>query len=237
MAAGSPTGDARATILVVEDRPEVLDVLRRTLTTHGYRVVTASDGDAGLHIALDATPDLVILDVGLPKRNGFDVAKDLRQRAFRRPILMLTALGGVTDRVIGLEAGADDYLAKPFDYEELLARVKALLRRASIQADDATIRVGDLALDTVARRVTRDGVEVSLTAKEYALLEYLMRNAGRVLTREQISDTVWRQPFDPSSNIVDVYISYVRHKIEGAGTRPLLHTVRGAGYVVSLNPP
>ena len=236
MAAGTP-GNARATILVVEDKPEVLDVLRRSLATHGYRVLTASDGDAGLNLALDSAPDLVILDVGLPKRNGFDVAKDLRRRAFRRPILMLTALGGVTDRVIGLEAGADDYLAKPFDYEELHARVKALLRRASIQADDATIRVGDLALDTVARRVTRDGVEVSLTAKEYALLEYLMRNAGRVVTREQISDTVWKQPFDPSSNIVDVYVSYVRHKIEGAGARTLLHTVRGAGYVVSLDPP
>ncbi len=237
MAPGTQPGDAQATVLVVEDRPEVLEVLRRTLANNGYVVHTAGDGEAGLTVALDLMPDLVILDVGLPRRNGFDVAKALRERAFRMPILMLTALGSVTDRVTGLDAGADDYLAKPFDYEELLARVKALLRRSSMRADDATIRVGDLTLDTVTRQVTRDATPVPLTTREYALLEYLMRNAGRVLTREQISEQVWKQKFDPTSNIVDVYMSYLRHKVDTAGARPLLHTVRGTGYLLSLDPP
>jgi DNA-binding response OmpR family regulator len=187
--------------------------------------------DAALDAALDHGPDLVILDVGLPKRNGLSVARELRRRGFRAPVLMLTARDTVPDKVSGLDAGADDYLAKPFDYDELLARVKALLRRSSMRADDTTLRVGDLALDPVSREVTRAGQPVPLTQKEFALLEYLMRNAGRTLSREQISEHVWKHEFDPSTNIVDVYINYLRKKLDG-DSPPLVHTVRGTGYVL-----
>lgn len=203
--------DRPATILLVEDRPEVLEVVRRTLATNGYTVETAADGEAGLHKALDLKPDLVILDVGLPRLNGMELTRELRRRAFHAPVLMLTALDTISDKVMGLDAGADDYLPKPFDYQELLARVNALLRRATLRADDTTMRVGDLALNPMSRQVTRD----------------------------QISDGVWKQSFDPASNIVDVYISYLRQKIDdpAGGGPPLLHTVRGTGYQLSAEPP
>ena len=220
------------TILVVEDRREVLDVLQRTLVDNGYAVLTAADGEAGLELALDRKPDLVILDIGLPKRNGLHVARELRNRAFTAPVLMLTARDTVADKVTGFDAGADDYLSKPFDYDELLARVKALLRRASLRADETLMRVGDLTLDPIAREVTRSGRKIALTQKEYALLEYLLRHAGRAVTREQISEQVWKQPFDPSTNIVDVYINYLRRKLESTGGPQLVHTVRGVGYVL-----
>jgi len=220
-----------ATILVVEDRHEVLDVLERTLSGSGYDVRTAVDGEAGLEMALDLEPDLVILDIGLPKQNGLQVAKELRTRGFRAPVLMLTARVSVSDRVTGLEAGADDYLPKPFDVDELVARVKALLRRSAMRADEAVLRVGDLSLDTLSREATRAGRPVSLTQKEYALLEYLMRHAGRPVTREQIAEHVWKTEFDPSTNIVDVYINYLRKKLDSTGA-PLVHTVRGTGYVL-----
>lgn len=220
------------TILVVDDRPELLDVLQRTLVRNGYAVRTAADGDAALDAALDHSPDLVILDVGLPKRNGLSVARELRRRGFLAPVLMLTARDTVPDKITGLEAGADDYLAKPFDYDELLARVKALLRRAGMRADETTLRVADLALDPVAREASRAGKPVPLTQKEFALLEYLMRNAGRTVSREQISEHVWKHEFDPSTNIVDVYISYLRNKLGDAGRESPIQTVRGVGYVL-----
>jgi two-component system, OmpR family, response regulator MprA len=220
-----------ASILVVEDRYEVLDVLQRTLSASGYQVHTASDGEAGLAMALDLEPDLVILDIGLPKQSGLHVAKELRARGFRAPVLMLTARVSVSDRVTGLDAGADDYLLKPFDVDELVARVKALIRRATMRADDAVLRVGDLALDTMSREVTRDGRPVPLTQKEYSLLEYLMRHAGHPVTREQIAEHVWKTEFDPSTNIVDVYINYLRKKLDVEGP-PVVHTVRGTGYVL-----
>jgi len=221
-----------ATVLIVEDRREVLEVLQRTLSDNGYAVRTASDGDTGLQIALDIKPDLVILDIGLPKRNGLSVAKELRARAFTAPVLMLTARDTVSDKVLGLDAGADDYLAKPFDYDELLARVKALLRRASLRADQTTMKIGDLAVDPISREVKRGDRVVALTQKEYALLEYLMRHAGMPVTREQISEHVWKQEFDPTTNIVDVYINYLRKKLDREGEEPLVHTVRGVGYVL-----
>ena len=228
----NPAPPTSATILVVDDRPELLDVLQRTLARNGYAVRTAADGDAALDAALDHDPDLVILDVGLPKRNGLSVARELRRRGFLAPVLMLTARDTVPDKVTGLEAGADDYLAKPFDYDELLARVKALLRRAGMRADETTLKVGDLALDPVAREATRAGKPVPLTQKEFALLEYLMRNAGRTVSREQISEHVWKHEFDPSTNIVDVYISYLRNKLGDAGRESPIQTVRGVGYVL-----
>ena len=226
------TESGSATILVIEDRKEVLDVLQRTLSDNGYVVRTATDGDAGLELALDLRPDLIILDIGLPKRSGIQVARELRSRAFTAPVLMLTARDTVSDKVTGLDAGADDYLAKPFDYDELLARVKALLRRSTLRADETMMHVGDLTLDPIAREVTRGGRRIALTQKEYSLLEYLVRHAGHPVSREQISEQVWKQEFDPSTNIVDVYINYLRKKLESEGGSPLVHTVRGVGYVM-----
>lgn len=219
-------------ILLIEDRREVLDVLGRTLSSNGYGVLTAADGPSGLRLALDERPDLVILDIGLPKLSGLHVARELRARAFTAPILMLTALDTVPDKVSGLESGADDYLAKPFDYDELLARVRALLRRSSREPDATVVRVGDLSVDLVSREVTRSGRSISLTQKEYGLLEYLVRHAGTPVTREQISEQVWRQPFDANTNIVDVYINYLRKKLDIDDLPPLVHTVRGVGYVL-----
>jgi len=221
-----------ATVLVVEDRKEVLDVLQRTLSDNGYQVLTAIDGDAALELALDGKPDLIILDIGLPKKNGYVVARELRERAFSNPILMLTARDTVPDKVAGLDAGADDYLAKPFDYDELLARVRALLRRAALTAESTLMRVGDLTVDPISRDVTRAGRPIALTQKEYALLEYLVKHEGMPVTREQISENVWKQDFDPTTNIVDVYINYLRKKLEQPGDKALVHTVRGVGYVL-----
>ena len=222
----------QATILVIEDRREVLDVLQRTLSENGYRVLTATDGDAGLKSALDLLPDLVILDIGLPKRSGLAVAQELRARAFTAPVLMLTARDTVSDKVQGLEAGADDYLPKPFDYDELLARVRALLRRATMRDEATLMNMADLKINPISRAVTRGVRNIGLTQKEYALLEYLMRHAGMPVTREQISEHVWKQEFDPTTNIVDVYINYLRKKIDQDGERALVQTVRGVGYML-----
>ena len=227
-----PATDAAPTILVVEDNRDVLAVIAHTLTTNGFAISRAYDGDVALTTALDTAPALVILDIGLPKRSGLDVATELRRRGFLAPVLMLTARDSVSDKVTGLDAGADDYLAKPFDTEELLARVKALLRRATLRADDAKLRVGDLVLDPISRQVRRGNRDIALTQREYALLEYLMKNADRELTREQITEHVWRQDAEPSTNVVDVYINYLRKKIDVDGSPPLLHTVRGVGYVL-----
>ena len=186
-----------ASILVVEDAPDVLNVLERTLSDNGYSVSTAGDGEAGLAAALDRRPDLLILDIGLPLKDGYQVARELRSRAYTAPVLMLTARDTVPDKVEGLDAGADDYLAKPFSYDELLARVRALLRRSALRADQAMLKVGDLVMDPFSRDVRRGNREINLTQKEYALLEYLARHAGRAVTREQISQAVWKQEFDP----------------------------------------
>jgi DNA-binding response OmpR family regulator len=228
----SATGEQAASVLVVEDRDEVRALIERALLSRGYRVHTAADGESGLHAALDLAPHLVILDVGLPKQSGFDVARELRRRGFVAPVLMLTADNSVSDKVAGLDAGADDYLGKPFDYNELLARVNALLRRSAFRAGDAVIRIGALAVDTIAREVTYAERPVPLTQKEYALLEYLARNAGRPVTREQISDHVWKAELDPRTNIVDVYVNYLRKKLDAAEAPPLVHTVRGTGNVL-----
>ena len=231
-----PTAAMTGTILVVEDSRDVSALIERMLTSNGFTVQRAYDGEAAIAMALDIAPDLVILDIGLPKRSGLDVAAELRKRAFRAPVLMLTARDSVSDKVTGLDAGADDYLAKPFDTDELLARVKALLRRATLRADDALLRVGDLSLDPLARQVKRGSREIALTQKEYALLEYLMKNAERTVSREQITEHVWNQDSEPSTNIVDVYINYLRRKIDLDGLTPLLHTVRGQGYVLRARP-
>ena len=227
-----PALEATPTVLVVEDNRDVLAVIAHTLAAHGYAVTRAYDGEMALTTALDTAPALVILDIGLPKRSGLDVAAELRKRGFRAPVLMLTARGTVSDKVTGLDAGADDYLAKPFDTEELIARVKALLRRATLRSDDAKLRVSDLVLDPLTRRARRGERDIALTQREFALLEYLVRNAGREVTRDQITEHVWGQDAEPSTNVVDVYINYLRKKLDADGSPPLLHTVRGVGYVL-----
>ena len=226
------SGNGTPTVLIVEDDRDLLSVLQRILKHEGYRVRSAADGETGLRDALDSEPDLVILDVGLPQMNGYEVARVLRQRGFLAPLLMLTARSSVSDRVSGLDAGADDYLPKPFEYPELLARVKALLRRAAITSENTTLKVRDVALDPLSRRVTRAGRQIELTQKEYALLEYLMRNANRTVTRQMIGEHVWKHQIDPLTNVVDVYINYLRKKLEDDKANPLIQTVRGAGYVL-----
>jgi DNA-binding response OmpR family regulator len=228
----APRQDGGALVLAIEDEAQILDLLERLLRAEGFAVRGARDGTAGLHLALDLSPDLVVLDIGLPDRSGLEVAVELRRRAIRAPILMLTAHGTVDDKISGLDAGADDYLAKPFDAGELVARVRALLRRAAIRDSELRLAVDDLELDTVARSVTRGGAPVALTQTEYALLEYLTRNAGRAVSRDMIASHVWKQPLEPESNIVDVYITYLRKKLEEGGRPRLLHTVRGVGYML-----
>lgn len=224
-------------IVVIEDRREVLEVLERALASDGHEVVTCMDGETGLEVALDQLPDLVVVDIGLPRKSGLEVARELRTRGFRAPILMLTARDTVGDKVEGLDAGADDYLVKPFDIAELLARVRALLRRAALAAEASLLRVGDLVIDPLTREVRRGSREVSLTQKEYALLEYLARHVDHKVSRERISENVWKQELDPNTNIVDVYINYLRKKVDHESETPLLHTVRGVGYMLSAQKP
>jgi two-component system copper resistance phosphate regulon response regulator CusR len=219
-------------ILVVEDDVDLQSVLRRILEAEGYRVLRAVDGDQGVATALDFEPQLVILDVGLPGRDGHDVARELRSRGFQAPMLMLTARSTVSDKITGFDAGADDYLAKPFEHAELLARVRALLRRSAIGSQGAVMKVRDLTLDPVARHVERAGRTITLTQKEYLLLEYLVRNAGRTVTREMIGEHVWKHQLDPMTNVVDVYINYLRKKLDDGKARALIKTVRGSGYTV-----
>lgn len=219
-------------ILLVEDNRRLNASLRQSLVEDGYAVDAAFDGQEGEELAALAPYDLIVLDVMLPKRDGFEVLKSLRQRKIRAPVLMLTARDGVADKVAGLDMGADDYLTKPFAFEEFLARVRALLRRGAAPAAPV-LKLLDLSLDPATREVTRGGRKIALTSREHALLEYFLRNIGRVLTRPMIAQHVWGLNFDPESNIVDVYVGYLRRKIDGESERRLVHTVRGAGYKLS----
>lgn len=225
------------TVLVIEDNPELREILDSILRSAGFEVITAADGHSGLNAAIDHQPELLILDVGLPGRSGLHVAADLRARGFRAPVLMLTARDTVPDKVLGLNAGADDYLAKPFDQAELVARVRALLRRATIRAEDSLIRVADLTIDLMTREASRGGRRLALTRTQYGVLEYLARNAGRPVTRDMIIEHVWRvRSAEPSPTIVDVYVNYLRDKIDAGSTPKLIHTIRGVGYMLG-NPP
>jgi two-component system copper resistance phosphate regulon response regulator CusR len=223
-------------ILVVEDDRKVASFIRQGLEEEGYAVDVAPDGAAAVDLALGGTPyDLVVLDIMLPKRDGFAVLRALREYRMSAPVLVLTARDRVPDRVTGLDLGADDYLTKPFVFEEFLARVRALLRRATAQRTP-TLELADLQLDPATRRVTRAGRAITLTAREYALLEYFLRNVGRVLTRPMLAEHVWGIDFDPESNVIDVYVGYLRRKIDLPGETRLLHTTRGTGYVMRLEP-
>lgn len=219
-------------ILVVEDEERIAQFLKRGLIYEGYRVDVALDGLVGLEMARDQPPDLVILDWMLPKLDGLEVCRRLRAASDDVLILMLTAKEEVQDRVTGLDAGADDYLVKPFDFEELLARLRALFRRAAPSSRPEVLRFNDLMLDTGTHRAQRGERHIDLTAKEYELLELFMRNPRRVLTREMIFDRVWGYDFGGESNIIEVYVRYLRQKTEEDNQMRLIHTVRGVGYVL-----
>jgi len=218
-------------ILLVEDEMKVARFIRRGLETEGYAVDVESDGPSGEQKALNGHYDLLILDVLLPKKNGFEILSSIRQDGFKSPVLMLTARSATEDIIKGLDKGADDYLTKPFSFDELLARVRSLLRRG--QESKIVLRFSDIELDTVSRRASRKGKRIDLTTREYALLEFLMRNSGRVITRNQLAKEVWGLDFDPGTNIVDVYINHLRKKIDLGFEKKLIRTERGKGYLFS----
>jgi heavy metal response regulator len=217
-------------LLLVEDEKNVAAFIKKGLEEEFYTVDVAEDGDAGYVMAEVNPYDLVILDVMLPGMNGMDLCRKLRGKGMKAPVLMLTAMDSVDSKVEGLESGADDYLTKPFAFSELLARVKALLRRYTDSASELFLE--DLKIDLLARKVLRCGQEVQLTPKEYSLLEYMLRNKGRVLSRTQIIENIWGYNFDPSTNVIDVHIRSLREKVDESFPRKLIHTVRGVGYVL-----
>jgi two-component system OmpR family response regulator len=223
--------------LVVEDDATIADFVARGLREAGFAVDHAGDGDAALDRTREQTYDVAIVDVMLPKRDGLALIDEMRRRGSSTPVLILSARRSVDDRVKGLQAGGDDYLTKPFAFAELLARVQALLRRATRAPEPTTLTVEDLVLDLLSRRVTRGGKSVDLRPREFALLEYLMRNPGRVVSKTMILSHVWEYSFDPQTNIVDVLVSRLREKIDRPFDRKLLHTVRGVGYVLGGDAP
>jgi DNA-binding response OmpR family regulator len=216
-------------LLVVEDEPGIARFIRQGLNEAGYAVDVGTDGEEGLDYALAAQYDAIVLDILLPKMDGLHLLRELRDRGIKTPVLLLTARDEVEDRVQGLDAGADDYLVKPFAFPELLARIRALLRRPPLQAS-AILRVGDLEMDTARHEVHRAGRAIDLSPREFALLEYLMRHPNQVLSRTQIVEHVWNFDFFYESNVVDVYVGYLRRKLDRASEPPMIHTVRGVGY-------
>jgi two-component system copper resistance phosphate regulon response regulator CusR len=221
--------------LLVEDDPALSGSLARGLREHAYVVDVAVDGEAALYQASINPYDAIILDINLPKVDGLTVCRTLRREGSAVRILMLTARGRTEDRVQGLDSGADDYLAKPFELEELLARLRALLRRRGEQVDSARYQLDDLEIDFPAQRVTRGGAFIELTTKEFVLLSYLARHAGRVVGRAELTEHVWDENHDPASNAVEVYINRLRKKIDGPGRSPLIQTRRGAGYYLAMS--
>lgn len=222
-------------LLVVEDQKKMANFLKRGLSEAGYAVDVAETGSAGEMLSAENDYDLIVLDVMLPDQNGLDTARHMRSDGYVGPILMLTALSGTKDKVHGLDAGADDYLTKPFVFDELLARVRALLRRSSAAAgagEAAKLRFADVEMDLKTRKVTREGQELTLTQKEFALLELLIRNPNRPISRTKISEHVWDVNFDSGSNVIDVYINMLRKKVDQPFSQKLIHTVVGVGYVL-----
>jgi len=218
-------------ILIIEDEQKIINFIKRGLEAEYYTVDFVLDGEDGYFKALNEGYDLILLDVMLPKMNGFELTKKIRERGVKTPILMLTARDTVEDKVKGLDAGADDYLPKPFSFDELLARTRALLRRATTEKSNI-IKIFDLKIDTASHEVARGNQKINMTSREYALLEYLARNKNMVLSRTRIAQHVWGYDFDTQTNIVDVYIRYLRKKIDEGFDKKLIQTVRGAGYKI-----
>jgi heavy metal response regulator len=218
-------------ILLVEDEEKIASFIKRGLKEEHYAVDVSGEGENAVYLAELNPYDLIILDIMLPGKDGISVCKELRSKKIDSPILMLTAKDRVKDKVSGLNSGADDYLTKPFAFEELLARVRALARR-KFRDKNNTLKVDDLELDRLTHKVSRQGKEITLTSKEYALLEYLMLNCGQVITRTMISEHVWDEDFDSFTNVIDVYIKYLRNKIDSGFKKQLIHTIRGVGYIL-----
>ncbi|MEI7905449.1 MAG: response regulator transcription factor [Candidatus Firestonebacteria bacterium] len=216
-------------ILVIEDEKKIAAFIKRGLKEEGYAVDAASDGEEGVFLAVDKEYDLIILDIMIPKLDGLSVCRAIRKKGLETPIIMLTAKDTVKDKVAGLDAGADDYLTKPFAFEELLARVRAGLRKNS-RKSGTVLKIEDLELDPVSHKVIRSKKTIELTSKEYSLLEYMLRNQGKVITRNMIAEHVWDIDFDTGTNVIDVYINYLRKKIDQGFPRKLINTVRGRGY-------
>jgi two-component system, OmpR family, copper resistance phosphate regulon response regulator CusR len=223
-------------LLLVEDDEKVASFVRRGLVQEGFSVDLSRDGSDAFHQVLHEAYDVMVLDILIPFMDGFEVLGQIRKRGCQVPVLVLSAKDGVEDRIRGLNEGADDYLVKPFSFDELTARIRALLRRRS-GVEQSVVRIGDLEMDLAARRVTRGGVRINLTPKEFPLLEYLVRHRGTVVTRTMIAEHVWDQHFDSFTNVIDVYIRYLRSKIDDAFEMKLIHTVRGVGYVFSEEAP
>jgi len=223
-------------ILLVEDERKIASFIQRGLKEEKYAVDVAFDGDKGLYLADINDYDLIILDIMLPGKDGIFICRELRKKKVDTPILMLTARNTIEDKVSGLDVGADDYLTKPFAFEEFLARTRALLRRKNL-TKTTRLKICDLELNQASHKVRRAGKVILLTSKEYALLEYLMIHAQQVITRTMISEHVWNEDFDSFTNVIDVYIRYLRNKIDKGFSKPLLHTIRGSGYMLSESPP
>jgi two-component system copper resistance phosphate regulon response regulator CusR len=221
-------------VLVVEDETKVGSFIKRALEEESYAVDLCEDGAQGLDLALSGSYDVIVIDLMLPNLPGLEILRRIRKEKIHTPVLILTAQSKVDQKVKGLDAGADDYLTKPFAIDELLARVRVLLRRGTAETP-GVLQVDDLILNPATREVTRDGQRIDLTVKEYALLEYFMRHAGRVLTRPMISEHVWDQDFDTFTNVIDVYVNYLRNKIDRGRSRKLIHTIRGSGYMLKAD--
>lgn len=219
-------------VLVIEDDRETAQFLQRSLRESGHNADIAGDGETGFAMARDGDYDVLIVDRMLPRRDGLSVVTALRESGLRTPVLILSALGEVDDRVKGLRAGGDDYLPKPYQYSELLARIEALARRSAPEEQATRYSVGDLTLDRLSHKVMRGGEPITLQPREFRLLEYLMKHAGQVVTRTMLLENVWDYHFDPQTNVIDVHISRLRSKIDKGFTKTLLHTVRGAGYMI-----
>jgi two-component system, OmpR family, copper resistance phosphate regulon response regulator CusR len=225
----TPREDVMPRLLVVEDQKKLLSSLESGLREEGYEVAIAETGEQGYYVATTEPVDAVVLDLMLPGRDGIRVLRDLRANGFTQPVLILTARDAVEDRILGLDSGADDYLVKPFAFAELLARLRALLRR-DVSGRELVLRADDLEVDLLTRRVVRGGLELDLTRREYELLEYLLRHKNATVTRDMIARDVWKEATGAPTNAIDVYITLLRKKVERAGARQLIHTVRGVGY-------
>ena len=218
-------------LLVVEDEKKVSNFIKKGLEEEGYAVDAAHDGEEGLYMALEGVHDLIVLDIQLPKMDGLQVLQEIRNQKVKTPVLLLTVRATIEDKVLGLDSGADDYLTKPFSFQELVARLRALLRRRA-EAEPTVLKVADLVLDPARRTVLRGEEKIDLSPREFSLLDYFMRNPGRVLTRTMITEHVWDYDFDTDTNVIDVYVNYLRKKIDSNRDPGLIQTVRGVGYVL-----